>query len=131
MDTILIAAVPAGEVAMAAQVKAAEEESSKKVKAALLISGANRQRYGALKDLLANNYLLGSNHYPDTFGKAMRILGNYQTMKVLVPYRAIPNDTGVAFLQRGIEVAMGQVRADRQAAETEPKLGTMEETATT
>ncbi len=31
----------------------------------------------------------------------MRILGNYQTTKALVPYRVIPNDTGVAFLQRG------------------------------
>ncbi len=71
------------------------------MKAALLISGADRRRYRALKDSLANNHLLGSNHYPDTFGKAMRILGNYQTTKALVPYRAIPNNTGVAFLQRG------------------------------
>jgi hypothetical protein len=39
---ILMAAVSAGEVAMAAQVNAAEEESSEKVKAAPLISGANR-----------------------------------------------------------------------------------------
>jgi hypothetical protein len=100
-DTILKAVVPAGEVAMAAQVKAAEEESSEKVKAALLISGADRRRYGALKDSLANNYLLGSNHFPDTFGKGMHILGNYQTTKVSIPYRAIPNNTGVAFLQRG------------------------------
>ncbi len=43
-DTILEAVVPAQGVATAAQVKAAEEESSKKVKAALLISGANRRR---------------------------------------------------------------------------------------
>jgi hypothetical protein len=101
MDTILMAEVPVGEVATAAQVKVAEEELSKKVKAALLISGADRQRYGVLKDSLANNYLLGSNHYPDMFGKAMHILGNYQTTKVSVPYRAIPNNTGVALLQRG------------------------------
>ncbi len=72
-----------------------------KVKAALLISGANRRRYGGLKDSLTNNYLLRSDHYPDRFGKVMHILGNYQTTKVLVPYRAIPNDTGKAFLQRG------------------------------
>jgi hypothetical protein len=43
-DTILKGTVPAGEVATAAQVMAAEEESSKKVKAALLISGADRGR---------------------------------------------------------------------------------------
>ncbi len=101
MDTILKAVVPTREVATATQVKAAEEESSEKVKAALLISGADRRRYGGLKDLLANNYLFGSDQYPDTFGKAMCILGTYQTTKVLVPYRAIPNDTGVEFLQRG------------------------------
>ncbi len=59
-DTILKAVVPLQEVATAAQVKAAEEESSKKMKAALLISGANRSRYGGLKDLLANKCLLGS-----------------------------------------------------------------------
>ncbi len=100
-DTILKVVVPTQEVAMAAQVKAAEEESSKKVKAALHISGANRRHYRGLKDSLANNYLLGSNQYPDTFGKAMHILGNYQTMKVSTPYRAIPNNTGVAYLQRG------------------------------
>ncbi len=39
---ILAEAVPSGEVTMAAQVKAAEEESSEKVKATLLISGAGR-----------------------------------------------------------------------------------------
>jgi hypothetical protein len=27
----------------------------------------NRRRYGALKDTLANNYLLGSDQYPETF----------------------------------------------------------------
>jgi hypothetical protein len=42
-NTILAGAVPPGEVATAAQVKAAEEESSEKVKAALLISGADRR----------------------------------------------------------------------------------------
>jgi hypothetical protein len=71
------------------------------VNATLPISGANTRRYGGLKDLLANNYLLGSDQYPDTFGKAMRILGNYQTMKVSASYRANPNNTGVTFLQRG------------------------------
>ncbi len=41
-NTILKGAVPAGEVATAAQVMAAEEELNEKVKAALLISGADR-----------------------------------------------------------------------------------------
>jgi hypothetical protein len=55
-----------------------EEDSSEAVKAALLISGADKRQYAKLKDKLANKYLLGRNQYPDTFKKAMRILGNYQ-----------------------------------------------------
>ncbi len=47
--------------------KAAEEEANESVKAALLISGAGKSRYGKLKDKLANNYLLGTDQYPDTF----------------------------------------------------------------
>jgi hypothetical protein len=78
----------------------AEETSSEAVKAALLISGADRCKYGKLKDELANNYLLGTDQYPDTFEKA-RILGNYQTTTNSLPYRPSPNDTGVVFLQRG------------------------------
>ncbi len=126
-NTILKGAVPAGEVATAAQVMAAEEESSEKVKAALLISGANRRCYGALKDLLN---LFGSDHYPDTFGKAMRILGNYQTTKALVPYRAIPSTREWRFCREAVGVAAGQVGADKQATETRLKLGAMKETAT-
>jgi hypothetical protein len=44
---------------------------------------------------------LGTDQYPDTFEKALRILGNYQTMINSLPYRPSPNDTGVVFLQRG------------------------------
>ena len=77
----------------------AEETASEAVKAALLISGADRRKYGKLKDELANNYLLGMDQYPDTFEKALRILGNYQTTTNSQPYRPSPNDTGVAFLQ--------------------------------
>ncbi len=58
--------------------KAAEEEANESVKAALLISGAEKRRYGKLKDELANNYLLGTDQYPDMFDKALHILGNYQ-----------------------------------------------------
>ncbi len=47
------------------------------MKAVLLISGINKRRYGRLKDDLANNYLLGTNQYPNTFEKALHILGNY------------------------------------------------------
>ena len=71
------------------------------VKAALLISGADKQRYGRLKEQLANNYLLGTDQYPDTLEKASRILGNYQVAKV--PSFGDRKNTneggGLAFLQ--------------------------------
>jgi len=56
----------------------AEEEVTKAVKAALLISSADKRRYGRLKEQQANNYLLGTDQYPNTLEKASRILGNYQ-----------------------------------------------------
>ncbi len=37
-----------------------ENEANEAVKAALLISGADKRRFGKLKDNLANNYLLGT-----------------------------------------------------------------------
>ena len=80
------------------------------VKAALVISGEDKGQYGKLKDELAKNYFLGTDQYPDTFDKAVRILGNYQTSRVNMPYRANPNDTGVAFLQRGGQGSAGRGR---------------------
>lgn len=100
-DVILKPITAARETVMAAQLKKAEEESSEVVKAVLLISGVGHCRYGALKDTLANNYLLGSDQYPGTFKKAMWVLGNYQGTKTSVPYRANLEDLGVAFLQQG------------------------------
>ena len=79
----------------------AEEASSEAVKSALLISGADRRKYGKLKDELVNNYLLGTDQYPDTFEKAIRVLENYQTTTNSIPYRPSPNNTGVGFLQQG------------------------------
>ncbi len=81
--------------------RAAEEETNKLVKAALLISGAEKQRYGKLKDKLANNYLLGTGQYPDMHDKAIRILGNYQTMKLNMPFRRSKPESSLAFIQRG------------------------------
>ncbi len=76
-----------------------EDDSCKAVKAVLLVSGADKRQYGKLKDKLANNYLLGSDQYPDTFEKAMRILGNYQGGKISMPCRDNPNNTRVSFIQ--------------------------------
>ena len=101
-----------------AERRAAEQEVSDTVKAALVISGADNRRYGKLKDELANNYLLGTDQYPDTFDKAVRILGNYQTSRVNMPYRTNPNDTGVAFLREEAEEA--QAKGAEDAAEVVP-----------
>ncbi len=43
-----------------------------------------------LKDKLANNYLLVSDQYPDTFEKAMHILGNHQVARSSMPFRPSP-----------------------------------------
>ena len=78
----------------------AEEEVTEAVKAALLISGADKRRYGRLKEQLANNYLLGTDQYPNTLEKASRILGNYQVPKT-TPFQDRRNKGGgLAFLQR-------------------------------
>ena len=79
----------------------AEEDALEAVKAALVISGADKTRFGWLKDKLANNYLLGTDQYPDTYEKVMRILGNYQTMKTNRPFRGDGTESGLAFIQRG------------------------------
>ena len=43
----------------------AEDEVVEAGKAMMLISGANKKRYGRLKEQLANNYLLGTDQYPN------------------------------------------------------------------
>jgi hypothetical protein len=84
------------------ELAAVEAKVSEAVKGALLISSTNKRRYGKLKDKLANSYLLGSDQYPNTFDKATRILGNYQTMsRPAPPYKPCSNNTGVVFLQQG------------------------------
>ena len=99
MDALLTWITSAGGNPTAVQQKKMDEDSSEMVKAALLISGADRRRYRVLKDALANNYLLGNDQYPDTYDKAFQVLANYQVTKTGGPYRASPDDTGVAFLQ--------------------------------
>ncbi len=66
-----------------------------------MISDADKRRFGKLKDKLANSYLLGSDQYPNTFDKATRFLGNYQTTsRPALPYKPSSNNMGVAFLQQ-------------------------------
>ena len=86
----------------------AEEEVAESVKAALLISGTDKRRYGKLKDELANNYLLGTDQYPNMMDKALQILGNFQTTKVNTPFRAGGTESGLAFLQKGGQGGRGR-----------------------
>jgi hypothetical protein len=79
----------------------AEEDGSKAVKAALLISGANKQRYRQLKNELANNCLLGTDQYSTNFDKALCILGNYQVSMSNRPFQMPRNESRLAFVQRG------------------------------
>ncbi len=82
-----------------AERKRVEQEVGKAMKVALVISGANKQKYGKLKDELANNYLLGSDQYPETYNKALRILGNHQVSRPRPFGGGARNKSGVAFLQ--------------------------------
>ena len=84
-----------------AEISKAEDDATEAVKAALLISGADKMRFGRLKDKLANNYLLGTDQYPDTYEKAVRILGNYQTSSPSRPYQGDGTASGLAFIQQG------------------------------
>ena len=89
-----------------------ETETSDVFKAALLISGADKRRYGGLKNDLGNNYLLGTDQYPDTTEKARVLLGNYKPPRQ--QQRHQPRDYGgVAFIQKGQGGSGGRGRGDR------------------
>ncbi len=89
------------------------EEVAEAVKAALLISGADKRRYDRLKEQLANNYLLGTDQYPNTLEKATRTLGNYQVPKT-TPLQDQRNEGGgLAFLQRETQGGRGHGRQGR------------------
>ena len=75
----------------------AETETSDAVKAALLISGSDKRRYGGLKNDLGNNYLLGTDQYPDTKEKERLLLGNYKPPRQQQCQQP-RDDGGIAFI---------------------------------
>jgi hypothetical protein len=103
--------------------KSAEEEANKLVKGTLLISSAEKRRYGKLKDELANNYRLGTDQYPNTFDNPLRILGNYQTTKPNMPFRGNGPESGLAFIQRGSRGGQGCGGCSREAGRGEVTTG--------
>ena len=52
------------------------EESTEAGKASMLINRSDKKRYGQLTLDLVNNYLLGTDQYPDTVEKAVGLLSN-------------------------------------------------------
>ena len=78
----------------------AETQTSDAIKAALLISGADKRRYGGLKNDLGNNYLMVKDQYPDTTEKARLLLGDYKPPRRQQRHQS-RYDGVVAFIQRG------------------------------
>ena len=78
----------------------AVRESTESVKAAMVISGAEKRRFGQLKLDLANDYLLGTDQYPNTLEKAVNLLANYRAPPK-IQMRGQPSQDGVAFIQTG------------------------------
>ena len=92
----------------------AETQTLDAVKAALLISGANKHRYWGLKNDIGNNDLMGTYQYPYTTEKSRVILGNYKPPRH--QQRHQPRyDGGVAFIQRGRGDFGGRGRDDRES----------------
>ena len=81
------------------------------MKAALLISGADRRKYGKLKDELANNYLLGTDQYPDTFEKALRILDTIKPQQTTYHTGRSSNEEGEVDVEQYEEGAMTRAEA--------------------
>ena len=77
----------------------AETQTLDAVKAALLISGADKRRYGGLKNDLGNNYLMVTDQYPDTTEKVRVLLGNYKPPRQQQRHQP-RDDGGFAFIQR-------------------------------
>ena len=77
-----------------------ETQTLDAVKAALLISGSEKHRYGGLKNDLGNNYLMGTDQYSDTTEKSRVLLGNYKHPCQQQRHQT-RDDGGVAYIKRG------------------------------
>ena len=81
-----------------AEIERARTETTESMKAAMLISGADKWRFRGLKSDLAKEYLLGSNRYPEKTEKAMNLLTNYRRAPRAQGRGQVQHD-GVAFIQ--------------------------------
>ncbi len=67
--------------------------SAKKILAALMLNGANRQKYGELKRSMAENYVMGMSAYPKSPEVVFHILTAY---KLHAGWNKRRHDTGAA-----------------------------------
>ena len=94
--------------------KAAVNDTAEAVKGAMLLSGADQKRFGSLKKELHNDYLKGTDNYPYTLDRAVRLLENYEGPKQL--WRPPVNPSGeLAFVQQG---ASGRGRGKKAGTTT-------------
>ena len=86
------------------ELKTSEEVVKKEVMAALLLSGADKLRYGGLNSTLAQYLSMGMNQYPCTVDETLNILNAYhKTTKgnswMKTPIKLKKNQTEVIFAQ--------------------------------
>ena len=92
--------------------KAAVNDTAEAVKGSLLLSGADQKRFGMLKKELHNDYLKGTDNYPYTLDRAVRLLENYEGPKQTWRPPVSPGGE-LAFVQQG---AVGRGRGKKAAA---------------
>ena len=84
----------------ATEKKRAVDDTAEAVKGSMLLSGSDQKRFGTLKKELHNDYLKGTDNYPYTLDRAVRLLENYEGPKQQTWRPAIPGGE-LAFVQRG------------------------------
>jgi hypothetical protein len=81
------------------------------VKAALLISGADRRKYGKLKDELANNYLWARTSIPILLRKHYVFLGTIKPQQTTYHTGRSSNEGGEVDVEQDEEGAMTRAEA--------------------
>ena len=83
-----------------ADVEMAEEMVSDKIKACLMLCIANRKKYEALKDDLANSYAKGEDCYPKTCEALMGMMHNFRAPRVYNQFdrMRIKDEDGLQFM---------------------------------
>jgi hypothetical protein len=93
------------EKAIGDKMKEAKKTVREKFLAALMLNGANRDKYGKLKRSMAENYVTGTSEYPESPEVVMRILSTYVPPvgwnRHIKQDAANLSDEGVMFTQSG------------------------------